>query len=62
MLIRVLHRNGTYELVNHGSLDTYIGSGNVLLFKRSNGWVTIGTDPIRVSERQFIGPERRRDA
>lgn len=62
MLIRVLCQNGKYEIINDESLENYIDSGNILLFKRKDGWATVGIDPIRDTSHGYIGPERRRVA
>ncbi len=60
MLIRVLYHDGKYDMVKDRYLGLYIDSGKILKFKRKDGWVTIGVDPIRRSERPYNGPERRR--
>jgi hypothetical protein len=43
-------------------LDTLILSGAITKFKRSNGWVTIGLDPIRKQgQKKKIAEDRRSD-
>ncbi len=60
MLIHVLYHDGKYDMVKDRYLGSYIDSGRILKFKRKDGWVTIGVDPIRESDRTYIGPERRK--
>lgn len=57
MLIPVLYPDDTYDLVEDISLNELIMKNRIKAFKRSNGWVRIGEDPIRRIE--YAGPERR---
>jgi hypothetical protein len=60
MLIRVLKRDNKFDMIKEYLLEDYIQSGEILKFHRSNGWVTIGRDPIRgMGSVNYIGPERR---
>lgn len=61
MMIRVMYNDNTYDIVQAVQLDDLIISGRVIKFLRSDGWVTIGRDPIRIFNRRFSGNERRRD-
>jgi hypothetical protein len=62
MLIRVMYRNRTYDMVKDFFLENLIGKGRIERFCRSDGWVEIGRDPVRGSNpptRAYSGPERR---
>jgi hypothetical protein len=41
-------------------LDELIASGKIIKFLRSEGWVTIGVDRIRVRDYHYKGMERRK--
>jgi hypothetical protein len=43
-------------------LDELITSGKIIKFLRSEGWVTIGIDHIRVSDYRYKGIERRKNS
>ena len=59
MVIRVVYDNGSYDMIKTTRLDDLIPSGKVLKFFRSDGWVTVGVDPIRTAQVRYDGPERR---
>jgi PAS domain S-box-containing protein len=59
MLIKVLYQNNEYNAVNPLLLDNLIASGKIKKFLRSEGWATIGIDPIRGTGGYYDGPERR---
>jgi PAS domain S-box-containing protein len=59
MLIKVLYQNNEYDVVNPLLLDKLIASGKIKKFLRSEGWATIGIDPIRGTGGYYGGPERR---
>ncbi len=61
MFIRILRTGNHYDYVKDFMLDSLIESNEVVKFKRSTGWVTIGVDPIRgiKPERAFDGTDRR---
>ena len=61
MLIKVMDKNNEYAMVKPFLLDELITSGKIIQFLRSEGWVTIGIDPIRVSDYRYKGPERRKN-
>jgi hypothetical protein len=58
--IRVLYRNGIYGNVEDTILDKLIEEEEIIKFYRSGRWVTIGSDPLRVSTKQYNGLEKRR--
>lgn len=62
MIIPVKYSDGTMDRVQSMLLDTLILSGVITRFKRANGWVVIGEDPIRKRGKQpKVIEERRSD-
>ncbi len=59
MLIRVMYKDNKYDMVKPFSLDKLIMSGRIKKFLRSEGWATIGVDPIRGHSGSYEGQERR---
>ena len=59
MLIKVMYQNDEYGMVEPFLLDELIASGKIRKFLRSEGWVTVGIDRIRISDYRYTGPERR---
>jgi hypothetical protein len=59
MQIEVIYRDYQVELVEDAQLDDLIDSGNIIAFRRSNGLVLIGMDPVRKASAAYRGPERR---
>ncbi len=61
MLIQIIRNNNQHDYVMPFMLDGLIDSGKIVKFKRSTGWVTIGIDQIRASNRYsaFNGDDRR---
>jgi hypothetical protein len=53
LLIHVKRNDNHYDYVKDFMLDLLIASKEVIKFKRSSGWVTIGADPIRRSKRDI---------
>ena len=63
MLIKVMYQNNEIEMVEASQLDTLISSNKIKKFLRSEGWVTVGIDPIRKESRvNYKGSERRQAA
>jgi hypothetical protein len=65
VLIRVLYQDNKYDYVQDSRLDELIESGKIKQFHRTEGWVTVGEDPVRgmtsvTSNIAYNGPERRR--
>ncbi len=58
MLVRVQYADNSYDLVDGSKLDALIATSSIVGFKRSNGWVRLGIDPVRIAR----GDRRRRDA
>lgn len=66
MHIDVIMKDGTYHHFTPRVLDVLIETNRVMKFRRSNGWVTVGVDPVRIrsrgefnSQNGYHGPERR---
>jgi hypothetical protein len=47
MNVQVCYPDNRIENINDNILDKLIESKMIVKFKRSDGWVTIGVDPIR---------------
>jgi len=62
MLVKVMYQNNEYCMVKPFLLDELIASGKITKFLRSEGWVTIGVDPIRGPVGCYNGPERRKNS
>ena len=63
-LIHVITRDGTYQHLTPPVLDILLEKGAIMMFRRLNGWVGVGIDPIRVKDRReasrpFNGPDKR---
>lgn len=60
MKIQVLTHYDQIETVNVCDLRRLIAAGDVLAFRRSSGWVKVGTERIRGDGGEvYDGPERR---
>ncbi|HET6514661.1 MAG TPA: PAS domain S-box protein [Thermodesulfovibrionales bacterium] len=60
MLIRVMYQNDSFDMVKPALLDELISSNRIRKFLRSEGWTTIGIDPVRERRFGYRGPERRK--
>lgn len=58
--IKVMFDDDSIEMVSSSQLQKLICMDLVKQFQRSDGWVSIGTDPIRGIGGTYGGPERRR--
>jgi len=47
MMVHVVYSSGMHDMVKTEVLNRLLASGEVLQFKRTNGWVNVGLDPIR---------------
>ena len=60
MMIRVMYHDGKTEMVRQPLLRHLITTGKIQKFRRNDGWVTVGVDPIRHKKRQpYNGADRR---
>ena len=60
MLIRVVYKDGKFDMIKPQMLDNLLEEHKVISFKRSTGWVFVGSDSIRRgSSEGYWGEERR---
>lgn len=60
MKVQVLSHYDKVEAVNVCDLRRLIAAGEVMAFRRSDGWVKVGSEPIRGDGGgEYDGPERR---
>ncbi len=59
MLIRVMYKDNTYDIVKHTAIDHLIESRKIKKFLRAEGWAEIGVHSIRGMGGVNKGPERR---
>ncbi len=60
MKVQVLSHYDTIETVNVRDLRRLIAAGEVLAFRRADGWVKVGSEPLRGDGGcDYDGPERR---
>lgn len=66
MHIDVILKDGTYHHFTPRVLDVLLDTNRVMKFRRDNGWVTVGVDPVRIKIQpnfngtgSYQGPERR---
>lgn len=62
--IDVILKDGTYHHFTPRVLNVLLESRRVHKFKRSNGWATVGVDPVRTRKEtpdidNYGGPDRR---
>jgi hypothetical protein len=57
MLIHVKYSDNKFDYVKEIILDILIDSNKITEFKRSSGWVIIGSDPIRNTKRDQANRE-----
>jgi len=60
MLLKVQYNNDTFDMVKPHILEGLISSGQIKRFYRSEGWATLGVDPIRGTGAAYSGMERRK--
>ena len=61
MLIPVVLKDGHEEMVSNNELHFLMSNKQVMLFKRSDGWVVPGRDKMRGLKIPYNGVERRQD-
>jgi hypothetical protein len=60
MKVQVLSHYDKIETIDVRELRRLIAAGEVMAFRRADGWVKIGTEPVRGDGgRDYDGPERR---
>jgi len=58
MSIKVMYTNGKTGMVENYQLDDLIASGKIKKFRRSDGWVFVGKDPIRKTDEVQTKPKK----
>jgi len=61
MLIHIMYPDNKYDFVREFMLGSLIEDGKVLKFRRSNGWVSVGEEPVRLEKPHYhyYGSEKR---
>jgi hypothetical protein len=59
MLIPVIYFDNSPGKVKPEELEDLIKRRMIISFRRSNGWVRVGGDPVRGIGKNYKGPERR---
>jgi hypothetical protein len=54
MLVHVHYSDNRYDYVKGTLLHALIESGVIVRFKRYSGWATVGVDPVRKIQRNYI--------
>lgn len=62
IFVKVMYHDNTFDMVAPRHLAQLIVSRGIKKFRRSDGWVTIGVDPIRGQGGTYNGPDRRRNS
>src|SRR5271169_3085666 len=62
MSVMVMYENDVLDTVEPSVVDELISSNKIKKLFRSEGWVTVGVDPIRGWGGNYKGPERRKIA
>ena len=58
--IKVVYKNGSTDKISPSLLPTLIDAKEIVQFQRSDGWITVGIDPIRgMGGAPYQGVERR---
>ena len=58
-MIKVIYQNGTHDMVDPSVLCDLIAAKSIKNFYRSEGWVSVTTDPVRGRGGSYKGTERR---
>lgn len=60
MMIRIVYRDGRYDMVKRWTLERLIDEEKIQGFRRKSGWVRVGKDQLRSSQdSEHLGEERR---
>ena len=60
MYIPVVSKCGAVELVSYAEFQLLMVAGEIMFFKRSEGWIVPGRDKMRSRQDQYCGDERRK--
>jgi len=61
MKVPVIFVTGQVGIVQGAMLDHLIAEKEVAAFHRSDGWVQVGCDPMRLAQRPATGSDTKRD-
>lgn len=61
MDITIMNKYGFIGIISSSDLDKLMENSEILAFRRSDGWVRIGQEPIRKCQQPFEGSGRRAD-
>lgn len=61
MLVHVVYHDEKHDFIKDTRLNEFIEAGKIARFLRSDGWVSVGVDPVRTNPPDFAysGIERR---
>lgn len=62
MLMQVIRSDKQYDYVQDDVLDSLIKTGKIIKFRRSTGWVTVGTHPTRENKREMTVKDKDKNA
>lgn len=62
MLMQVIRSDNQYDYIQDDELDSLIAAGKIIKFRRSTGWVTIGTHPVRQHKREKAPQDKEKNA
>jgi hypothetical protein len=62
MLMQVIRSDNQYDYVQDDVLDSLIAAGKIIKFRRSTGWITVGTHPIREHGRERAAKDKDKNA
>lgn len=60
MQIEIVRKDYSDEMVEDYLLGSLIDANKIIAFRRSDGWVVLGLDPVRVKHTVYFGEERRK--
>lgn len=59
MLIRVIFNDKRVGIVRNDRLESFLRQGQIIAFRRQDGWAKIGYHPIRGYGGKYSGSDRR---
>lgn len=54
MLIQIMYPGNKYDYVKESILDKLIDNGDIVRFKRTSGWVSLGVDRVREGNEPYF--------
>lgn len=62
MLMQVIRSDNQYDYIQDDVLDGLIATGKIIKFRRSTGWITVGTHPTREHKRERTVKDKDKNA